>query len=101
MQKGQRIGRWLAREEASALLRDSGEEGLKVKRDRALLCLLLGTGLRREELVSLEIGHIQQRDGCWLVADLIGKRKRICTVPIRDGRKRRSITGLLPRGNSR
>jgi site-specific recombinase XerD len=82
MQKGRRIGRWLTREEASALLRDSGEDGLKAKRDRALLCLLLGAGLRREEIVSLEIGHIQQRDGRWLIADLIGKRKRIRTVPI-------------------
>jgi integrase len=82
VQKGRRIGRWLTREEASALLRDSGEEGLKAKRDRALLCLLLGAGLRREELVSLEISHIQQRDGRWLIADLIGKRKRIRTVPI-------------------
>jgi integrase len=82
IQKGRRIGRWLTREEASALLRNSGEEGLKAKRDRALLCLLLGAGLRREELVSLEIGHIQQRDGRWLIADLIGKRKRVRTIPI-------------------
>jgi site-specific recombinase XerD len=81
-QKGRRIGRWLTREEASALLRDWGEEGLKAKRDRALLCLLLGAGLRREEVVSLGIEHIQQREGRWLIADLIGKRKRIRTVPI-------------------
>jgi integrase len=81
-QKGRRIGRWLTREEASALLRDSGEEGLKAKRDRALLCLLVGAGLRREEIVSLEIGHVQQREGRWVIADLIGKRKRIRTVPI-------------------
>jgi site-specific recombinase XerD len=61
MQKGRRIGRWLTREEASLLLRDSGEDGLKAKRDRALLCLLLGAGLRREEFVSLEIYHVRQR----------------------------------------
>jgi site-specific recombinase XerD len=81
-QKGRRIGRWLTREEASLLLRDSGEDSLKAKRDRALLCLLLGAGLRREELVSLEIGHIQQREGRWVIADLVGKRKRIRTAPI-------------------
>jgi site-specific recombinase XerC len=45
VQKGKRIGRWRTREEASALLRDSGEDGLKAKRDCALLCLLLGAGL--------------------------------------------------------
>jgi site-specific recombinase XerC len=82
MQKGRRIGRWLTREEASLLLRDSGDERLKAKRDRALLCLLLGAGLRREELVSLEVAHIQPRDGRWVIADLIGKRQRIRTVPI-------------------
>jgi site-specific recombinase XerD len=85
VQKSRRIGRWLTREEASLLLRDSGEDGLKAKRDRALLCLLLGAGLRREELVSLEVENIQQRDGRWLIADLIGKRKRIRTVPIPAG----------------
>ena len=37
IQKGRRIGRWLTREEASLLLRDSGKESLKAKRDRALL----------------------------------------------------------------
>ena len=83
VQKGRRIGRWLTREEeASLLLRDSGNEGLKAKRDRALLCLLLGAGLRREEIVSLEIGHLQQRDGRWVIVDLIGKRQRIRSVPI-------------------
>jgi site-specific recombinase XerD len=82
MQKGRRTGRWLSREEASLLLRDLGDEGLKAKRDRALLCLLLGAGLRREEIVSLGIGQVQQREGRWVIADLIGKRKRIRTVPI-------------------
>jgi site-specific recombinase XerC len=82
IRKGHRIGRWLTREEASLLLRDSGEESVKARRDRALLCLLLGAGLRREEIVSLEIAHLQQREGRWVIADLIGKRKRIRTVPI-------------------
>jgi site-specific recombinase XerC len=81
-QKGRRIGRWLNREEAGLLLRDLREEGLKAKRDRALLCLLLGAGLRREEIVSLDVSHIQQREGRWVIADLIGKRKRIRTAPI-------------------
>ena len=47
-----------------------------------MLCLLLGAGLRREEIISLEVGHVQQREGRWLIADLIGKRKRIRRVPI-------------------
>jgi len=80
--KGQRVGRWLTHEQARLLLRDNGAQSLKAKRDRALLCLLLGAGLRRAEIVSLEVGHIQQREGRWVVADLVGKRKRIRTVPI-------------------
>jgi site-specific recombinase XerC len=34
-------------------LRDTGEKSLKAKRDRALLCLLVGAGLRREEVARL------------------------------------------------
>jgi site-specific recombinase XerC len=32
------------------------------KRDRALLCLLIGCGLRREKLALLSVDHIQLRD---------------------------------------
>ena len=80
--KGKLIGRSLTLKEATLLLRDSGEDGLKAKRDRALLCLLVGAGLCRKEVVSLEVGHVQQREGRWVIADLLGKRKRIRTVPI-------------------
>jgi site-specific recombinase XerD len=81
-QKGRRIGRWLTREEAGLLLRDRDEKSLKGKRDRAILCLLVGAGLRREELAGLTTEHIQQREGRWVVLDLAGKRKRIRTIPI-------------------
>ena len=50
------------------------------KRDRVLLCLLVGCGLRREELAALDIASIQQRDGRWAIVDLSGKGKRIRTV---------------------
>jgi integrase len=52
------------------------------KRDRAILAVLLGCALRRSELAALECGHIQQRDGRWVLVDLVGKGKRIRTVPI-------------------
>jgi integrase len=54
----------------------------KGKRDRALLCLLIGCGLRREELALLTIEHIQQRDARWVLVDLVGKGSRIRTVPM-------------------
>jgi integrase len=44
--------------------------------------VLLGCALRRSELAALECGHIQQRDGRWVFVDLVGKGKRIRTVPI-------------------
>jgi integrase len=81
-QKGRRLGRWLTREEAGLLLRDRETASLKGKRDRAILCLLLGAGLRREELAGLTVGHLQQREGRWVIADLVGKRKRLRTIPI-------------------
>jgi site-specific recombinase XerD len=38
---------------------------LKGKRDRAILALLISCGLRRAELVGLEVDKIQQREECW------------------------------------
>jgi integrase len=32
--------------------------------------------------VALKCGHIQRRDGRWVFVDLVGKGKRIRTVPI-------------------
>ena len=42
--------------------------------------MLLGCGLRRAEAASLTFDHIQQRDGRWVLVDLIGKRNRIRSV---------------------
>ena len=42
-------------------------------RDRAILALLVGCGLRRAEILSLEVNQIQQREGRWVIPDLVGK----------------------------
>jgi integrase len=36
---------------------------LKGKRDHVILALMLGCGLRRNEVAGLTFEHIQQRDG--------------------------------------
>ncbi len=78
---GTRTGNWLTREQSEALLAAPGAK-LIDKRDRAALGLLIGCGLRRSELSGLEFRHIQQRDGRWAIVDLVGKGKRVRTVPM-------------------
>ncbi len=55
---------------------------LKGKRDRALLALLLGCGLRRKEEGELAIAHLQRREDHWAIIDLAGKAHHIRTVPV-------------------
>lgn len=79
---GSKIGNWLTLEGARELVARPDTETLAGKRDRAALVLLVTAGLRREELVSLTIEHIQKRDGRWVILDLVGKRNKTRTVPI-------------------
>ena len=81
-QQGIRAGNWLLREQANELLNAPDPTTLKGKRDRAILALLIGCGLRRAELVGLEVEQIQQREGRWVIPDLLGKRMRRRTVPV-------------------
>ena len=55
---------------------------MKGLRDRAMLAVLLGCGLRRSELAALMFTHLQQRDGRWCIVDLVGKHQRVRTVPM-------------------
>jgi len=81
-QEGTRAGNWLTLEQAQALLNAPNVSTLKGLRDRAILALLLGCGLRRAEAASLEWRHIQQREGRWVIVDLIGKRGKVRSVPM-------------------
>jgi hypothetical protein len=55
---------------------------MRQKRDHAMLALLFGCGLRRSELVGLEVGDVQKRQDHWAIVDLVGKGGHIRTVPI-------------------
>lgn len=80
--EGRRTGNWLTREEAQQWLNAPDGRTLKGKRDRGLLAVLIGCGLRRAEAAALSFEHIQQRDGRWVLIDLIGKRDKIRSVPM-------------------
>jgi site-specific recombinase XerC len=81
-QLGFRVGNWLSADECSAVLRHACGASLRAKRDYAILAVLFGCGLRRSELVGLDVKDMQVRQGHWAVVDLIGKGGHIRTVPI-------------------
>jgi site-specific recombinase XerD len=80
--KGIRLGNWLSIQQAQKLLNTPDVTTTKGLRDRAILAVLLGCGLRRSEVASLTIGHVQQRDGRWCIVDLVGKHGRVRTIPM-------------------
>ena len=81
-QLGFRAGNWLSPAQSSEVLRRAYGEGMRAKRDYAMLAMLFGCGFRRSELVGLELGEIQIRQGHWAVVYLIGKGGHIRTAPI-------------------
>jgi len=81
---GVRLGNWLTVEEARTLWQLPNEALLKGNRDRAILAVLLGCGLRRGELVDLTFEHLQRREDHWVIVDLIGKAGHVRTVPMPD-----------------
>jgi site-specific recombinase XerD len=80
--KGVRLGNWLTVRQAQTLLNTPDATTTKGLRDRAILAVLLGCGLRRSEVAALTFGHVQQRDGRWCIVDLRGKHGRVRTVPM-------------------
>ena len=81
---GVRLGNWLSAEQAKNLLRSPNGEALIGKRDRAILDLLLGCGLRRSETAQLTLEHFQRRDDFWAIVDVFGKGGYIRSVPVPD-----------------
>ena len=90
-----RLGNWLTAEEARALWQLPNAHTLKGKRDRAILAIPLGCGLRRSELITLMFDHLQRREDHWAIVDLIGKGTHIRTVPIPDWVKETLMIGWV------
>ncbi|MCB2179477.1 tyrosine-type recombinase/integrase [bacterium] len=80
--RGKSVANWLTKKEAQELLRLPDKDTVKGVRDRAILAVLLGCGLRREELVNLKWGDVQQRDGRWVAVVREGKRNKRRVVPM-------------------
>jgi integrase len=80
--EGRKTGNWLTASQAERLIEAPPADTLRGKRDRAILATLIGCGLRRAELCSLTREQIQQRDGRWVIVDILGKGQRTRTVPM-------------------
>jgi site-specific recombinase XerD len=87
-QSGVRSGNWLTRKEAQQLLDSPDISTLSGLRDRAILAIMLGCGLRRGEVANLTFEHIQQREARWVIVDIVGKGGRVRTVPMPSWCKR-------------
>jgi integrase len=78
---GVRLGNWLTREQGLRLLEHPTLSTARALRDYAMVAMLIGGGLRAE-LLALRVESIQQREEHWVIADLVGKRGHVRTVPI-------------------
>jgi integrase len=81
-QLGSHTGNWLTRDQARVLLETADGKDLRSLRDLAMISVLLGCGLRRAELSSLEVDDFQIRQGHWAIVDMVGKGGHIRTVPM-------------------
>ncbi len=82
-----RPGCWLDVEQAKALLAAPDTSTLIGIRDKAIIGVMLGAGLRRSEVTSLRFEHLRHVDGRWVIWRLMGKGRRVRDVPIADWSK--------------
>jgi len=80
--QGVRTGKWLTKEQAQELITLPSETALKGSRDRAILAVMVGAGLRRSEVITLRFEQIQMRENRWVIVDIKGKGNKIRSIPI-------------------
>ena len=80
--RGVGTGNWLTTDEAEKLMNAPDPKTPKGKRDRAILGLMVGCGLRRSEVVRLNVEDLQRQEGRWVLLNVIGMRGRTRTVPL-------------------
>ena len=96
--RGNRVRNWLMKEQANSVLNAPNPKTLTGLRDRAILALLLGCGLRRAELLRINFEDLQQREGRWVLPDMAGKGNRVRTVTVPAGVKTRIDVWLKASG---
>jgi site-specific recombinase XerD len=85
--KGVRVGNWLSLRQAQALLNAPDTTTKKGLRDRAMLAILLGCGLRRSEVAALTLAHIQQRDNRWCIVSF----RQACVRSVGAGSEQQAV----------
>ncbi len=55
-----------------------------------MVAMLIGCGFPRAELLALRLEAIQQREGHWVIADLVGNGGHVRTVAARAGIDKRA-----------
>jgi len=82
-QKGRRLGRWLAWEEARTLLQAPNTHSIRGMRDRALLgVLVMCARCAAENLSRMNCDHLAMRDGRWVFLDFKGKGNKTRSVAV-------------------
>lgn len=77
---GERAGNWLTLDQAKRLIAKPDPTKLTGLRDRALLALLIGCGLRRKEAATITIEQVQKRGNRWALIDVQGKGQKLRTI---------------------
>lgn len=75
--RGQRLGNWTDTDGIDALLK-----ACQSPRERALIAILCGCGLRRNEVAGLKWEQYVERGGRMVIMDIAGKGGRIRTVAV-------------------
>lgn len=80
--RGRKLGNWLKAEQAESFIDAPDLSTPLGLRDRAILGLMIGAGLRRSEVVGLQVKHFEKRDGRWVLVGVLGKHGRTRNIPI-------------------
>jgi site-specific recombinase XerD len=86
--KGQKVHTWLSTRQVKALAATCDKSTIDGLRDAVVLGLLVGAGLRRQELAALTWDKVKFQpcgDKMRTVLEITGKGSKTRTVPISDG----------------